>query len=118
MDFQNKAQPPVFTEENTRVNIPPLKPNTWLWQAIVVILCCNPLFGIVALIYSSRVNSAYLTGDYDKAERFSQRAKIWVFTGLIVGLVYAIYAVVILTKGGIGDISSILDGGTPSPYNF
>lgn len=121
MDIQNRPQPPVFTEENKKVvTTPPLKPNTWLWQAIIVALCCNTPFGIVALIYSARVNSAYSLGDYERAEYFSRRAKIWALTGLIVGLVYTIYMVVTVMKSGagIGDIGSILDGASPSPYNF
>ena len=118
MDTHNTTQPPAFAEEKIKTNFRPLKPNTWLWQAIVVTLCCNTPFGIVALVYSARVNSAYSTGDYAGAERFSRRAKIWALTGLAVGLAYAIYAAIILTKDGLVDLGSILDGGAPSPYNL
>ena len=93
-DFSN-LPPEIPTEISTsswqtRGDIPPLKPNTWLWQSIVVMLCCSPLFGIIALVNAILVNSNYVGGNYEKAQRASKRAKIWMLVGLITGIIYFI----------------------------
>jgi hypothetical protein len=63
------------------------EPPTYLWQAIVVtVLCCIP-FGIPAIVFSTKVKPAYLTGDYAGALEASKKAKMWCIVALIVGLI-------------------------------
>lgn len=76
----------------------PLCPKTWLAESILAtILCCLP-FGIVGIVYAAGVSSKYQMGDYEGAVRASKNAKTWTlvafFTGLIVGIVYAVLVAV------------------------
>lgn len=120
MEDQNYIQqPPVPPPYHSEENIPPLKPNTWLWQSVVVTLCCFTLFGVIALVNSVQVNSAYFSGDYEKAERASRRAKMWSITGLIAGIVYTIIMIFVMIKGNYFDeINSLLNDGAHSIYNY
>ncbi|MDR1332265.1 MAG: CD225/dispanin family protein [Tannerella sp.] len=45
---------------------PPMPDNYMVWAILTTICCCMPL-GIVSLVHSSKVNSAYLTGNYEEA---------------------------------------------------
>lgn len=100
-------------------NIPPEKPNTWLWQSIAIAICCFPLFGIIALINSARVNSYYYAGYYDKSLQASQRAKIWVILGLVIGVIYSIVMTVMVLKGSyLDEISNVLNDNGFSIYNY
>ncbi len=60
-------------------------PN-YLWQSIVVTLCCCPPFGIPAIVYSSQVESKRQHGDIAGAMQSSKSAKMWCWIGLITGL--------------------------------
>ncbi len=80
-------------------------PNHMVWAIIATILatclCCPlGLVGIVAIVFSAKVNSLLRAGDIAGAQRASDTAKIWcwVATGLaIVGLLWTIYS---FTMGG------------------
>ncbi len=62
-------------------------PKTWLAESILVTLfCCLP-FGIVGIVNSSKVESAFRTGDYEAADRASAEAKKWTMIGFWIGLV-------------------------------
>ena len=55
----------------------PARPSSYLALAIIsTILCCLPT-GIVSIIYSTKVNSAYEDGKYDEANKASRNAKTW-----------------------------------------
>lgn len=57
--------------------IKPPRPNSYLALSIIsTILCCLP-FGIVSIIYATKVNSNYEDGNYDEANRASRNAKTW-----------------------------------------
>ncbi len=70
-------------------------PNHLAWSIIATVLatclCCPlGLVGIVAIVFSSKVNSLLAQGDVDGAWRASKNAKTWcwVATGLaILGLI-------------------------------
>ncbi|MCL7715365.1 CD225/dispanin family protein [Stenotrophomonas mori] len=71
-------------------------PNHLAWSIIATVLatclCCPlGLVGIVAIVFSSKVNSLLAQGDLEGAQRASNTAKTWcwVATGLaIVGLLF------------------------------
>jgi hypothetical protein len=70
-------------------------PN-YLWQSIVVTLCCCLPLGVVAIIFSAQVNSKLAAGDAAGARDASDKAKLfcWIAFGLgivgniILGLMY------------------------------
>lgn len=76
-------------------------PNYLAWAIIATVLatclCCPlGLVGIVAIVFSSKVNKLLQQGDIDGARRASANAKTWcwVATALaIIGLLYSIYAI-------------------------
>jgi hypothetical protein len=67
------------------------------WSIIATVLslclCCiiGTIPGIVAIVFSSKVNGALGRGDYAEAQRASSNAKIWAWittAANILGLVY------------------------------
>lgn len=71
------------------------KPQSYLWLAILsTLFCCLP-FGIVSIVYASKVDSAWAQGDYAEAESNSDKAKMW---GLIaVGLGFVSSLIIIFS---------------------
>lgn len=66
-------------------DMPPM-PSTYLvWSILVTLLCCLP-FGIVAIIYSAGVESAYNRGDYATALSKSKSAMNWIIASVILGV--------------------------------
>ena len=85
--------PPPYTGE-------PI-PN-YLWQSIVCtvlgLMCCLSLpFGIVAIVFSTQVNSKLAYGDIAGAKDSSNKAKIfcWISIGIfgVVGIVYMLFVI-------------------------
>lgn len=72
------------------------KPATYLVLSIIVtILCCLP-FGIIGIIYASKVDSCWNAGNFDEARENSRKAKTWALVGLVLGFVtYLIYILLI-----------------------
>lgn len=62
-------------------------PKTWLAESILVtVLCCLP-FGIVGIVYASKVSTLYMQGLYDQAAEASSSAKAWTLLGFFIGLI-------------------------------
>ena len=69
----------------------PCPPTYLAWAIVVTLLCCIP-FGVVAIIYASKVQSQWQQGDYIGAQRSSQQAKTWTIVAAASSLViYALY---------------------------
>jgi hypothetical protein len=74
-----------------------MQPNVpnYLWQAIVVTLCCCLPFGIPAIVFASQVNAKLAAGDVSGAMASSGKAKMWCWIsfalGLVVNLAYVAY---------------------------
>lgn len=64
-------------------------PN-YLWQSIVVTICCCLPFGIVGIIFAAQVNDKIRRGDIQGAMVASKNAKTWVLVAFIVGIVLQI----------------------------
>lgn len=90
--MENQNIPPLPPQMDT-----PIRPKNWLVESILVtILCCLP-FGIVGIINASKVNSLYDQGLYDESIRSSANAKKWTMIGLIIGVVYLIFVIVMVS---------------------
>jgi len=64
----------------------PIMPKSWLIESILVtIFCCLP-FGIVGVVYASRVDSKYAQGDYDGSNQASREAGRWTQIGFFLGI--------------------------------
>lgn len=72
-------------------------PKNWLVESILSAVLCCPPFGIVAIVYATKVESYYNLGDYESAEDASKKAKMWTFiaAGSIVAFAI-IYFIIIL----------------------
>jgi len=87
---------------------PPVQqiPN-YLWQSIVVTLCCCLPLGIVAIIFAAQVNDKANRGDIGGAMQASKNAKMWCWIafgcGLVIALIYAL-------AGGAAFMQGIREG--------
>ncbi len=103
------ASPPQFRAPMTQPNAhnPTMRPKipNYLWQSIVVtLLCCLP-FGIVAIIYATKVDGLVASGDIAGAEAASKSARLWVNLSagsvLIIIVIYILLGVLGVIAGGI-----------------
>lgn len=65
---------------------PPCPPTNLIW-AILSLICCCQVLGIVAVIYAAQVSSLYNQGRYEAAEKASSNAAIWSIVALVGGLI-------------------------------
>ena len=85
-------------------NQPPMvKPNNYLvWAILGTIFCCLP-FGIVSIVYASKVDGLWLAGNYFAANEAARKAKTWFWVsfgiGLVVKIFYIIYYIVVIGVG-------------------
>ena len=77
---------------------PPNVPN-YLWQSIVVTICCCPPVGIPAIVFAAQVNSKLAAGDIAGAMDASRKARMWCWISLAVGLVGGIISTILQVLG-------------------
>ena len=58
--------------------------NYLVWAILCTVLCCIP-FGIVSIVYSTRVSGLWAEGRYAEAQSASDSAKKWAIIGAVVG---------------------------------
>ena len=78
-------QNPVWSSPGGGGARPPMPPNHLVWSILVTILCCLP-FGIVAIVYSSKVEPRYLAGDIVGAQQAASNAKLWCWISFGIGI--------------------------------
>lgn len=78
-------QPAVQTSEPKPFR-PPMPPTYLAWSIIALLLCCL-IPGVIALIYSARVEPRYNSGDYIGARKASESAQMWIIISVIAGLI-------------------------------
>ena len=74
---------------------------TYLVQAIICAVLFNVVTGIVAIVYSVRVNRKLAVGDWDGAAQASRRARTWCWVSFVIFLVFLLL---------------IFSGAMPNPY--
>lgn len=74
----------------------PPKPSNYLACSIITTILCCLVTGIIAIIYSTKVDSAYAENKFEEARSFSKTA-YWLNMGslIVMGLFYIIYLVCI-----------------------
>lgn len=78
------------------------KPDNFLvWSILVTIFCCVP-FGIVSIVYSSKVNSLWYEGKYDESRKAASNARGWFWAAFICGLIFAIIYTIAIIASGVG----------------
>lgn len=80
--------------------VPPSKPNNYLALAILsTIFCCLP-FGIVSIVFASKVDNLWNIGDYNGAMEAARKAKTWFWLsfglGLVLDIIILIYYIAII----------------------
>ncbi|MDZ4746884.1 MAG: CD225/dispanin family protein [Saprospiraceae bacterium] len=94
----NPAVPPAVnvTYTNPVLLVPP---KNWLIESILVTLfCCLPL-GIVGLVYATKVDTLWNSGQREAAVKASQDAGKWVKIGAISGLVILFVYILVAILG-------------------
>jgi hypothetical protein len=75
----------------------PEVPNHLVWAILSTLFCCLP-FGIVSIVFSSKVNGKLAVGDYPGAVEASRNAKRWAWISFGTGLVLNI----LIILGSVG----------------
>lgn len=79
---------PVQQVIEVKPTMPEKKPSSYLaWSIITTILFFLPV-GIVAIIFSSKVNGYWLTGQYEKAYKASEKAAWFSNIAFVTGLIW------------------------------
>ena len=60
--------------EDSNLIKPPKPDNYLVWAILTTILCCLP-FGIVSIVYATKVDNLYYAGQYDEAMAKAKSAK-------------------------------------------
>lgn len=96
------APPPVDALQDSKAEAtrPPM-PKTWLAESIVVTLLCCIVFGVIAIVYSSQVESNYLQGNYEMAEYKSRQARNMVLWGIGIGAGVAVLYIGFIVMGAL-----------------
>lgn len=76
----------TFQPQQESKPLPPMPPTYLGWSIAAVILCCT-IPAIVAVIYASRVSSLYQQGEYEKAQKSSEKAEIWLIVSVVLALI-------------------------------
>ncbi|MCM1300360.1 MAG: CD225/dispanin family protein [Alistipes senegalensis] len=70
--------------------------NCLVWAILSTVLCCLP-FGIVSIVYASKVDSEWMVGHFDEAEDAAKKARTWAIVSAASALFFwVIYIVVIV----------------------
>lgn len=74
----------------------------YLVVSIISTLCCCIPFGIVAIVFSAKINSAVTAGNIEEAKKAAKTAKIWIIVAVVAGLIVNIAYLAITAMIGAG----------------
>ena len=98
---QNYNQQNQGYYQQNNFNGMPQKPVNWvpyLILSIISTLCCCLPFGVVGIVFSTKINSAMLAGNLEEAQNNAKMARIWIIVSFAIGLLtWLIYMVLIVT---------------------
>lgn len=113
--FQSTPPPPPVSHAGPSLQkpvqpiVPPAspvtqKPDSYLiWSILTTVLCCLPL-GIVAIIYSTKVDPLWDKGQYDEAMSAAKNAKTFCILSVVLGLIGCIFAFIGGIMGALSEL--------------
>lgn len=93
-DDQEQVADTNYRHESDKVIKEMIMPRTWVVESIICMLCCCIPCGLVALIYALNVENNFLRGDYERSVKNSNRAKLWIYGGLIFAVITYVAALI------------------------
>ena len=89
-------------------------PNHMAWAIIATVLatclCCPVgLIGIVAIVFSSKVNGLLNQGDLDGARRASAQAKTWCWVTTALAIIGLLINVYVFSTGGMEQYMQMME---------
>ncbi|MDE5844659.1 MAG: CD225/dispanin family protein [Muribaculaceae bacterium] len=82
--FQSNVSPMAKAEE---------RPSNYLVWAIIVTILCNIIMGVIAIIFASKVNTAFDRGDVVGARCNSDRAQWFIIFAIVLGVIWSPFQV-------------------------
>lgn len=107
--FHTTPPPPPVSGPAQSYHQSPVQPqgqrpdNLLIWSILTTVLCCLPL-GIVAIVYSTKVDSLWNNGDYDGAMNAAKNAKLFCLLSLGGGVLAFIFAFFFGLLGSLGSL--------------
>lgn len=96
----NSQQNQGYYQQNNYNGMSP-KPVNWvpyLVLSILSTLCCCLPFGVVGIVFSAKINSSMVAGNYEEAQKNAKTARIWIIVSFVLGIItWAIYMMLIVT---------------------
>lgn len=84
---------------NNMYNTPSIKPESYfVWSILATVLCCVP-FGIVSIVYASKVDKLWDDGRYAEAKAASDNARLWLIISAAGGLIAGFIAFIAALAG-------------------
>ncbi len=82
--------PPAYNARANNDSSNKMPPKTWLLESVLAtVLCCLP-FGIVGIVYASRVETYFYKGEYLAALEASDNAKTWTLISICLGVIMVV----------------------------
>lgn len=103
---QNNYGQPNYAQNYNQLNYNQQKPLNWvpyLVLSIISTVCCCLPFGIVAIVFSAKINSAMVTGNIEEAQHAAKNAKIWIIVAFAVGIIVNIITFMLGMTGIVGE---------------
>ena len=119
-DQNTQYQDPYAQYQNTQYQTPPVyqssyepeKPINWvpyLVLSIITTVCCCLPFGVVGIVYATKINSAMNAGNYEEAQKSAKTAKIWIIVAAAVGVIANIIVAVMAAMGAMDSYYYIIN---------
>ena len=109
--YQQPYQNPYGYQQPNQNQAPPFpKPsNNLVWGILTTILCCLP-FGIVSIVFASKVDGLWYSGRYQEAKDAARKAGTWAIVSASIGILFSIiYIVFVLLAAAKGVSSGLTD---------
>ncbi len=81
--------------------------NCLVWAILSTLFCCLP-FGIVSIVYASKVDAEWARGNFDEAEDAAKKARTWAIVSAAVCLFIVLIYIAIIVLALVPVLSSDL----------